>query len=98
MGFLQEMHAAGCQANVVTYTGIIDAFGKARRYEEMERVWTDMKAQGVKPDLSAFIAIIGAYGRGGLYKRMEARFHDLQVGWLAVSFLEQFCWQFEMFL
>lgn len=63
---------------MVTYTGIIDAFGKARRYEEMERVWANMKAQGVKPDLSAFIAIIGAYGRGGLYKRMEARFHDLQ--------------------
>lgn len=73
------MQAAGCQGNIVTYTGIIDAYGKAGRYEEMERVWERMKEQRLQPDYSAFVATISAYGRRGLYDKMEARFQELQV-------------------
>lgn len=41
----QELQEAipECKANIVTYTGIMDAYGKARKYEEMERVWKTMK-------------------------------------------------------
>ena len=35
---LQEMQEGGCKANIVTYTGIMDAYGKAGKYEEMERI------------------------------------------------------------
>lgn len=76
---LQEMQEAGCKANIVTYTGIMDAYGKAGKYEEMERVWKTLKNLSLQPDYSAYVATISAYGRCGMYDKMETRFQELEV-------------------
>jgi pentatricopeptide repeat protein len=76
---LQEMQEVGCKANVVTYTGIMDAYGKAGKYEEMEKVWKTMKDMHLLPDYSAYVATISAYGRCGMYDKMETRFQELEV-------------------
>ncbi|KAG5238448.1 pentatricopeptide repeat-containing protein [Salix suchowensis] len=79
-GVLAEMSYLGIECSAVTYNTIIDGYGKAKMFEEMENTLTDMIESGSSvPDLFTFNSIIGAYGRSGLIDKMEKWYTEFQL-------------------
>ncbi|KAF9675565.1 hypothetical protein SADUNF_Sadunf09G0045400 [Salix dunnii] len=79
-GVLAEMSYIGIECSTVTYNTIIDGYGKAKMFEEMENTLTDMIESGSSaPDLFTFNSIIGAYGRSGLIDKMEKWYTEFQL-------------------
>mmetsp|Transcript_1914 Transcript_1914/g.7278 ORF Transcript_1914/g.7278 Transcript_1914/m.7278 type:complete len:186 (-) Transcript_1914:4760-5317(-) len=68
------------QPNVVTYTALIDGYGRSRDIENGLRLFREMCNEGVAPDLIAFNALISSLVRCGcvvlamqLFEEMSAR-------------------------
>lgn len=79
-GILAEMSYLGIECSTVTYNIIIDGYGKAKMFEEMENTLTDMIESGSSvPDLFTFNSIIGAYGSSGRIDKMEKWYTEFQL-------------------
>lgn len=77
---LDEMSYLGIQCNSVTYNTIIDGYGKAKMFEEMERLLGDMIMNGDSvPDIVTFNSVIGAYGNSGHIKEMEKWYDEFRL-------------------
>ncbi|KFK34566.1 hypothetical protein AALP_AA5G162300 [Arabis alpina] len=75
-----EMSYLGVGCNTVTYNTIIDGYGKAGMFEEMENVLADMIEDGDSlPDVYTFNSIIGSYGNSGKTRKMESWYERFQV-------------------
>ncbi|KAL2649685.1 hypothetical protein R1flu_017813 [Riccia fluitans] len=55
----------------VTYSTLIDAYGKCRDFPNMERTLWDMQRNGFACTLEAYNAMIDAYGKAGMINKME---------------------------
>ncbi|KAG0589996.1 hypothetical protein KC19_1G062500 [Ceratodon purpureus] len=60
---LRHMQAAKIKPDVITYTGLINAYSKARRVEEAQAVFREMVASGIKPSRTAYNTLLDAYAR-----------------------------------
>ncbi|KAK8491431.1 hypothetical protein V6N13_046028 [Hibiscus sabdariffa] len=77
---LAEMSYLGIEFSTVTYNTIIDGYGKAELFEDMENVLTDMIERGDSlPDIFTFNSILGAYGNGGQIEKMEKWYEEFQL-------------------
>ncbi|KAL2653065.1 hypothetical protein R1flu_021193 [Riccia fluitans] len=79
---LDLMLEAGLKPNAVTYTGLLHAYGKHGRYNEMAKVFNDMKTyQTSQPDCAptavTYSVVVQCYARGGLFRRMERVFQEM---------------------
>ncbi|GAB2294593.1 hypothetical protein Dimus_028793 [Dionaea muscipula] len=62
----------GCyELNVIHYNIMIKILGKARKWEEVESLWDEMRAKKIDPTNSTFGTLIDVYSKAG--KREEAR-------------------------
>lgn len=55
----EDMKADGCELNVITYTTLIRAYGKAREYEKAMEFWALLKQVDLKLNTEAYNCIIG---------------------------------------
>ena len=63
---LADMSYSGIECNSVTYNSIIDGYGKARMFEQMEISLTDViENKNCQPDVFTLNSLIGSYGNGG---------------------------------
>ncbi|CAN6897611.1 unnamed protein product [Brassica oleracea] len=77
---LLEMSYLGVRCSTVTYNTILDGYGKAGMFEEMENVLADMIEDGDSlPDVFTLNSIIGSYGNGGNIKKMESWYNRFQL-------------------
>lgn len=77
---LAEMSYLGISHSTVTYNTIIDGYGKAQLFEQMENSLTDMIESGTcLPDVFTFNIFIGSYGNCGKIKEMEKWFDEFQL-------------------
>ncbi|XP_072962354.1 pentatricopeptide repeat-containing protein At3g53170 isoform X1 [Typha angustifolia] len=77
---ITEMSYLGLECNVVTYNTIIDGYGKAGMFEEMENSLSDMLESGkYLPDVYTMNSIISAYGNYGRTYEMERWYNDFQL-------------------
>ncbi|KAK8283054.1 hypothetical protein V6Z12_D08G067800 [Gossypium hirsutum] len=77
---LAEMSYLGIGFSTVTYNSIIDGYGKAELFEDMENLLTDMIESGDSlPDIFTFNSIIGAYGNSGQIEKMEKWYEEFQL-------------------
>ncbi|OMO69747.1 hypothetical protein CCACVL1_19301 [Corchorus capsularis] len=77
---LCEMSYLGIEYSTVTYNTIIDGYGKAEMFEEMESLLTDMIESGnCLPDIFTFNSIVGAYGNSGQIEKMEKWYDEFQL-------------------
>ncbi|KAL3684815.1 hypothetical protein R1sor_002837 [Riccia sorocarpa] len=79
---LDIMIEAGLKPNAVTYTGLLHAYGKHGRYNEMAKVFNDMKTyQTSQPDCAptavTYSVVVQCYAKGGLFRRMERVFQEM---------------------
>ncbi|EOX96640.1 Tetratricopeptide repeat-like superfamily protein isoform 1 [Theobroma cacao] len=77
---LAEMSYLGIECSTVTYNTIIDGYGKAEMFEEMESSLTDMIESGDSPpDIFTFNSIVGAYGNSRQIEKMEKWYDEFQL-------------------
>ena len=70
--FFHEMEATGIHPDLVSYNGVIGAYGKARDFVQMEKTLFIMRLQKhIKPDTVTSNTLIDSYGRGREFVKME---------------------------
>ena len=62
----QELKQSGQRPNLVVYTAMLSAYGRAGRYADAEEMWREMRTAGCVPGLAAYTALMSAYARHGL--------------------------------
>jgi pentatricopeptide repeat protein len=60
---LAHMRSQGLVPNSVTYTTLIDIYGKSGRFNDAIECLDDMKAAGLKPSSTMYNALINAYAQ-----------------------------------
>ncbi|KAK4804384.1 hypothetical protein SAY86_004201 [Trapa natans] len=76
---LSEMSYLGIKCNAVTYNTLIDGYGKAKMFEQMESSLMDMILSGsCLPDIFTFNSVISAYGQCGHVDDMERWYEEFQ--------------------
>ncbi|XP_023759228.1 pentatricopeptide repeat-containing protein At5g48730, chloroplastic [Lactuca sativa] len=69
---LSEMVSQGVNPNTVTYNTLIDAYGKAKRFADMESTLVEMLRQReCKPDVWTMNSTLRAFGGSGQIETME---------------------------
>lgn len=59
----------GCyEMNVIHYNIMLRILGKARRWDEVERLWDEMSKRKIEPINSTYGTLIDVYGKGGRRK------------------------------
>ncbi|KAI3521903.1 hypothetical protein L1887_11379 [Cichorium endivia] len=77
---LADMSFLGIECSIVTYNTIIDGYGKAGLYKEMENMLTEMlENETCLPDIFTCNSVIGAYGNSGIIMKMEKWFEEFQI-------------------
>ncbi|KAJ1299121.1 hypothetical protein BS78_01G507300 [Paspalum vaginatum] len=77
---LDEMSYLGIECNSVIHNGIIDGYGKAAMFEEMESALSAMLESGNNvPDIYTMNSIIWAYGNNGRTGEMERWYSEFQL-------------------
>lgn len=75
-----EMSYLGIEYNNVTYNTIIDGYGKAGMFEQMENSLTNMiESDNCQPDVFTLNSLVGAYGNSGQIEKMEKWYEEFQL-------------------
>ncbi|GAB2289047.1 hypothetical protein Dimus_023349 [Dionaea muscipula] len=79
-GIFAEMSYLGIECTTVTYNTIIDGYGKAGLYGQMENALSDMIDSGsCVPDIFTLNSFIWAYGNRGQIEKMEKSYEEFQL-------------------
>ena len=73
------MHENGIEANVRSYSAVIDACAKAGQAEKAEEVYNRMLKDGVAPTIVTLTSLSKAHARLGNWQRVELIMGELQV-------------------
>ncbi|MED6109158.1 hypothetical protein PIB30_031046 [Stylosanthes scabra] len=77
---LLEISYLGIECNNVTYNTIIDGYGMAGMFEDMENTLADMVESGnCQSDVFTLNSIIGAYRKGRKFDKMETWYDEFQL-------------------
>jgi pentatricopeptide repeat protein len=60
---LSEMKEQGLVPNIITYTTLVDVYGRSGRYKEAIDCIEAMKADGLKPSPTMYHALVNAYAQ-----------------------------------
>ncbi|KAJ7979691.1 Pentatricopeptide repeat-containing protein [Quillaja saponaria] len=74
---LDNMKEKGCPPNVVTYTVVMHALGKAKQINAALEVYEKMKHNGCVPDVSFYSSLIFILGQTGRLKDAPDVFEDM---------------------
>ncbi|KAH8509703.1 hypothetical protein H0E87_011465 [Populus deltoides] len=72
---LAHMRSQGLVPNSVTYTTLIDIYGKSGRFNDAIECLDDMKAAGLKPSSTMYNALINAYAQRIIGERRRSLGH-----------------------
>ncbi|KAJ6687055.1 ATPASE EXPRESSION PROTEIN 3 [Salix purpurea] len=76
---LSDMESLGIRPNTVTYNTLIDAYGKAKMFAEMEATLMEMLSQkDCEPDVWTMNSTIRAFGGSGQIEMMENCYEKFQ--------------------
>ncbi|XP_021830612.1 pentatricopeptide repeat-containing protein At5g48730, chloroplastic isoform X2 [Prunus avium] len=76
---LSDMESQGIRPNTITYNTLIDAYGKSKKFAEMESTLVEMLSeQDCEPDVWTMNSILRAFGNSGQIETMEKCFEKFQ--------------------
>ncbi|KAJ8498037.1 hypothetical protein OPV22_008589 [Ensete ventricosum] len=76
---LSDMESQGIKPTIITYNTLIDAYGKAGRFAEMESTLMEMlSSHDCKPDVWTMNATLRAFGGSGQIETMEKCYDKFQ--------------------
>ncbi|KAE9448005.1 hypothetical protein C3L33_20104, partial [Rhododendron williamsianum] len=73
-----EMQRAGVRPDVVSYTLLISAYGKARREEEALAVFEEMLDAGVRPTQKAYNILLHSFALSGMVEQARIVFKSMR--------------------
>ncbi|KAI5339804.1 hypothetical protein L3X38_019076 [Prunus dulcis] len=76
--FKWQMQMAGLRPDVVSYTLLISAYGKARREEEALAVFEEMFDAGVRPTRKAYNILLDAFAVPGMVDQARTVFKSMR--------------------
>lgn len=77
---LAEMSYLGIECSTITYNIVIDGYGKAKLFDMMENVLSNMIDSGTcHPDVFTMNSFISAYGNCGQIEKMEKSYEEFQL-------------------
>lgn len=65
--------------NCITFSTIIDAYGRKKKFHEMESTLIEMLNEGFKECVEAYNAMLDAYGNSDQLRKMETTFERMQM-------------------
>ncbi|GLU03836.1 hypothetical protein SLE2022_210110 [Rubroshorea leprosula] len=76
---LSDMERQGIRPSTITYNTLIDAYGKAQRFAEMERILVQMlQEKDSEPDVWTMNSTLRAFGSSGQIETMEKCYEKFQ--------------------
>ncbi|XP_073148972.1 pentatricopeptide repeat-containing protein At5g48730, chloroplastic [Henckelia pumila] len=76
---LSDMEVEGIKPNTITYNTLIDAYGKSKKFAEMESLLTQMlRQQECEPDVWTMNSTLRAFGGSGQIEMMEKCYEKFQ--------------------
>ncbi|XP_075491167.1 pentatricopeptide repeat-containing protein At5g48730, chloroplastic [Primulina tabacum] len=76
---LSDMEIEGIKPNTITYNTLIDAYGKSKKFAEMESLLTQMlRQQECEPDVWTMNSTLRAFGGSGQIEMMEKCYEKFQ--------------------
>ncbi|KAF6147750.1 hypothetical protein GIB67_006723 [Kingdonia uniflora] len=66
--FWRDMARRGIKRDVISYSSIISCYSKARRINDVLKLFSEMKESGITPDRKVYNAVIYALAKGMLFK------------------------------
>uniref|UniRef100_A0A5B6YRA1 Putative Pentatricopeptide repeat-containing protein n=1 Tax=Davidia involucrata TaxID=16924 RepID=A0A5B6YRA1_DAVIN len=76
---LSDMASQGIKPNTITYNTLIDAYGKAKKFVEMESTLVEMlRKQECEPDVWTMNSTLRAFGSSGQIETMEKCYEKFQ--------------------
>lgn len=76
---LSDMASQGIKPNTITYNTLIDAYGKAKRFTQMESTLVEMlRQQEFGPDVWTMNSTLRAFGNSGQIETMEKCYEKFQ--------------------
>ncbi|CAO2817378.1 unnamed protein product [Amaranthus hypochondriacus] len=77
---LAEMSFLGIECSTITYNTLIDGYGKAKLFEMMENLLSDMiDSDTCHPDVFTMNSFVSAYGNCGKIEKMERSYEEFQL-------------------
>ncbi|CAN1171437.1 Pentatricopeptide repeat-containing protein At3g59040 [Linum perenne] len=73
-----QMQRSGLQPDVVSYSLLINAYGKARREDEALAVFEDMLDAGVRPSLKSYNILLDAFAISGMVEQAKIVFKSMR--------------------
>jgi pentatricopeptide repeat protein len=79
MNVFNTMQAAGYEGNVVIYSALVDAYGKAGNYLEAAKMLDMMRQADCQPNLITYAAILSSCSRSDCWEEAHVLLQSLQV-------------------
>lgn len=76
--WFDRMHEAGCIPDEVTYSSMIDVYGKSGRFDEAVSLYESLREAGWKPDRITFGTMVKIYGKAGNSKQAVLVFREMK--------------------
>ena len=78
MAWFDRMHEAGCVPDAVTYSIMIDVYGKMGKYDEAVALYERLRKAGWKPDKVTYGTMVRLFGRAGYIKAAVSTFQEMK--------------------
>lgn len=78
MAWFNRMHEAGCVPDVVTYSTMLDVYGKMGKYDDAVALYDKLRKSGWKPDKVTYGTMVRLFGRAGYMKAAVSTFQEMK--------------------
>lgn len=78
MTWFDRMHEAGCVPDAVTYSTMLDVYGKMGKYDDAVALYENLRKAGWKPDKVTYGTMVRLFGRAGYMKAAVSTFQEMK--------------------
>jgi pentatricopeptide repeat protein len=79
VNIFEELQRAGLKPDVVSYTALLQGYGKLKQFNKVTDVFNQMQHNRCRPDLRFCTELISTYGDGGLTGNAESVMEYIRV-------------------
>lgn len=78
LAWFDRMHEAGCVPDAVTYSTMLDVYGKMGKCDEAVALYDNLRKSGWKPDKVTYGTMVRLFGRAGYMKAAVSTFQEMK--------------------
>jgi pentatricopeptide repeat protein len=78
MAWFERMHEAGCVPDGVTYSTMLDVYGRMGKYDEAIALYKNLRKAAWKPDKVTYGTMVRLFGRAGYLRAALTTFQEMK--------------------